>query len=263
MNQEDAEKFLVSYIRQPLGGGYSNYGYDIYMSNVIGAYFREQSPNDNRDHHNSKEAREASPEFLAAAWDLCRRGIIRPGVKVLGAQSTDDGAAGAGFSITPFGRKWLSESDRDDYVPTEPGRFAQMFEPTRNRIGPLAYHRAQEAIRCYGAHCYLACAAMCGAAAESILLAVTIARVGDQEKVLKAYNGAAGRSRVETLLLGQATDSMRRGFSGLTALLKYWRDSAAHGHIAEITDNEAHTSLALLLRFALFVDDNWDELTKR
>jgi hypothetical protein len=43
-------------------------------------------------------------------------------------------------------------------------------------------------------------------------------------------------------------------------LLKDWRDEAAHGKPSGITDNEAYTSLAMLLRFAQFVNDNWNTL---
>ena len=43
-------------------------------------------------------------------------------------------------------------------------------------------------------------------------------------------------------------------------LLKYWRDSASHGGSARVGDNEAYTSLVLLLRFAIFVRDRWEEL---
>lgn len=44
-------------------------------------------------------------------------------------------------------------------------------------------------------------------------------------------------------------------------LLKYWRDSSAHGKAVRIQEPEAYQSLALLLRFALFARDRWDTLT--
>ena len=45
------------------------------------------------------------------------------------------------------------------------------------------------------------------------------------------------------------------------ALLKYWRDEAAHGRQSDISDNESFTSLVLLLRFSLFAKDNHEVLT--
>lgn len=162
--------------------------------------------------------------------------------------------------MTPFGEQWAAEADRDDFVPTEPQRFGQMLQPFQTRFGPGFQERAQEAVRCYGAHTYLACCAMCGAAAESILLAAAIAKRGE-DHTLRTYATASGRSRVQNDLLGQVPDPLRQEFGNLSVLLKYWRDEASHGKAARIADNEAYTSLALLLRLGKFVDDNWDRLT--
>jgi hypothetical protein len=261
MNVEDATSYILSSIHEPRVGGYSSYGYDLYIPNVIDAFIREKNPKNTNHQWNSQEARDLSPVFYAAAWDLCRRGIIRPGVRIMGAQSTETGSGGDGYSVTPFGRQWLEEGTDNSYVPTEPGRFAEMLRPHRDRYGPDFYERSQEAIRCYGAHAYLACCVMCGAAAEAILLAAAIAREGSDEKVLATYNSSQGRSRVETMLLGQARARLKIEIQGFLTLLKYWRDQAGHGAAANITDNEAYTSLALLLRFATYVDDWWSDLT--
>jgi hypothetical protein len=253
MNVEDANNFIINFLRYPQNEGYSIYGYDIYLPNVLKAYLS----NIEKDKDNRELSRQISPEFYAAAWELCRRGILRPGVKIMGAQSTgfEDG-----YSITPFGKQWLDESNLDDHVPTEPGRFAEMLKPFENRFGSPFYERSQEAIRCYGAHAYLACCVMCGAAAESILLATAIAKSGDEVRILADYNRASGRSSLEKFLLGKVRDRLREEFQGYLTLLKYWRDQAGHGAASNIKDNEAYTSLALLLRFSLYVDQWWDEL---
>ena len=256
MNQEDATNLLVLWLRAPNHGDWGSYGYDIYLPALIRAYLESQGV---QHHDQEKRLREMIPPFYAAAWDLCRRGILRPGVHSYNAQSTDDGNAGNGYSITPFGVKWLEEADKDDYVPTEPGRFAEMLEAFRERFGPGFYERAQEAVRCYGAHAYLACCAMCGAATESIMLSTAIAKKGEEE-VLKIYVAANGRSKVENMIVGQTKEFIQREYRGYTSLVKYWRDESAHGKRSGISDNEAYTSLALLLRFAHFVNDNWNEL---
>lgn len=258
MKQEDALLYILQWVRDGSPSRYSNYGYDIYISNVLDSYLQSEGldPETSPGYHKKQEL---SSTFFAAAWELCRRGIIRPGVRTLSEQSTDEGSAGNGYSITPFGRQWLDE-DQDVFVPTEPGRFSEMLNPYKTRFGPGFFDRAQEAIRCYGAHAYLACCAMCGAAAESILLAVAVKKVGDEQKVLKTYSSSNGRSRVENMIIGQATGHIQREFRGYTDLLKYWRDEASHGKASSISDNEAYTSLALLLRYATFVNDNWDDL---
>jgi len=258
MKIEDAQKIIVEYVREGSQSTYSKYGYDIYLPNVIRSYLRKQGIDAEREGYEKKL--ELSRYFYAAAWELCRRGIIRPGVNVMGAQSTDDGSGGNGYSITPFGKQWIEEDDKDAFIPTEPGRFAEMLTPYKEKFGPAFYERAQEAIRCYGAHAYLACCTMCGAATESILLATAVTKEGDEKKVLAEYSTSRGRSRIENVVIGQAKDFVQREFRGYTVLLKYWRDEASHGKASNISDNEAYTSLALLLRFAMFIHDNWNEL---
>lgn len=257
MDQERALKFMLNRLRRT-PGSLGAYGYDVYIPSVIRTYLRDE---EGQSWPDESRVRDLSPAFYAAAWELCRRGIIRPGVARMGLQATDDGSAGNGYSITPFGRTWLQEADLDAFVPTEPERFAQMIEPFRGLYGPGFHERAQEAIRCYGAHAYLACCAMCGAAAESILLAVATHKK-DEESILKVYSSAGGRARVESIVLGQAKETTRREFAGFMTLLKYWRDESAHGKASQISDNEAYTSIALLLRFAMFVRDHWDELVR-
>lgn len=258
MNQQDAAILLVQWLRSPNHGGWGSYGYDVYLPALIRTYLEK-----NGVKHQDQEIklREIIPAFYAAAWDLCRRGILRPGVHSYGAQSTDDGSAGNGYSVTPFGERWLEEADKDDFVPTEPGRFAEMLETFREQFGPGFYERAQEAVRCYGAHAYLACCAMCGAATESIMLSTAVAKKGEEE-VLKVYIAANGRSKIENMIIGQAKEHLQREYRGYVSLVKYWRDESAHGKQSGITDNEAYTSLALLLRFAHFVNDNWAELVQ-
>jgi hypothetical protein len=46
------------------------------------------------------------------------------------------------------------------------------------------------------------------------------------------------------------------------SLLNYWRDEAAHGVGTESFEDEANVSLLLLLlRYAVFADTRWEELT--
>ena len=205
MQIQDAEAIIIRWIRERPPSQYPNYGYDIYIPNVIRWHLHLAGL---REHHEvEQQVYTLSSIFYAAAWELCRRGVIRPGVREMGLQATSEGSAGDGYSITPFGEQWAAESDHDDFVPTEPQRFAQMLKPYQALCGPGFYERAQEAVRCYGAHAYLACCAMCGAAAESILLAAAIAK-RDEETVLKTYASASGRSRVQKDLLAHARESI-------------------------------------------------------
>jgi len=77
-------------------------------------------------------------------------------------------------------------------VPIEKGRFAELLDSSGKRFGNAFRERSQEAIRCYGANAYFACCAMCGAAAESIIIAVAVTKTGDETKVLRDYQSAGG-----------------------------------------------------------------------
>jgi hypothetical protein len=103
---------------------------------------------------------------------------------------------------------------------------------------------------------------MCGAAAESILLAVAIAKSGDEAATLATYRTANGRRKVVESVVGQVRQAIADPFRSATGLLSYWRDEAADGLASTISEIEAHEALARLLRFAQFATDNWGELTR-
>ena len=200
-----------------------------------------------------------SRTFYAAAWELCRRGILRPSVRDVTGQS--DGGSGNGYSVTPTGERWLASADPGLHIRTESSRLAAIFAGLAPRFGPGFNQRAQEAVKCYNAGAYLACCTMCGAAAESILLAVVIARRGDEASVFRDYRASGGRTRVEKSLLGQAGEPTSSRFHTFMDLLNYWRDDSSHGVASTIDEPEAFDALSRLLRFAHFVNDQWAALT--
>lgn len=200
--------------------------------------------------------RDNVPVLCEAAWELCRRGRLSPGTTIYEQQGNSDGQ---GFTITSLGKAWLAESADDRFIPSEPGQIAQLLTKYRKHFGDGFQERAQEAVRCWGANAFLACCVMCGAAAESILLAIAFAKT-DEASVLKAYKTTSGRRQVEKIVLGSAPEWIRKKAEPGLELIKYWRDDAAHGTATNITDAEAYTSLSLLLRFAALANDHWTEL---
>lgn len=210
MHEEDALLVIVDWLRRNRPGNrteYSHYGYDLFIPTLIKWYLRTRSPRPEMFEEN-RQLEELFPVFADAAWALWRRGILRPGVHEHGAQVIPEGSGGSGFSITNFGRKWLAEEQEDTFVPTEPERFGELLNQFHNRFGSGFHERAQQAVVCYGAHAYLACCAMCGAAAESILLATAIAKIDDEKKVLSIYATARGRLKIENEVIGQASDHL-------------------------------------------------------
>lgn len=249
MEQKEALEKLVDWIRCGCRAAYASYGYQVYLPALI-----EELAKSYNDRFN------LSRSIFDAAWELCRRGILRPGVEYIDAQPTDVGSSGQGFSLTSFGRVWIVE-DQNAFVPTEPERFAQMLEPFRLKFGDGFFQRGNEAVRCYDAHAYLACCVMCGAAMESVLLASVIAQEKDENSVLRKYKSSHGRVFLEKRFLPKENSRLKTELLRYTPLLKYWRDEAAHGSSSGITENESYTSLALLLRFCSLVADNWAEMT--
>ena len=199
LNPADTEALLVRLLKEKDHGGYGSYGYDIYLPHLILAHAqKENGLIRNPDH---PEVREVLHAVWPAAWDLSRRGILRPGINAFGAQSLSDGL-GNGYSITPFGEERL-RADRTDFLPTEHGRFGQMLAPYREKFGDAFHERGQEAMRCYSANAFLACCVLCGAAAEAVLLTAAAKKIGEEE-ALKEYRGATGRSKIENRLFGQS-----------------------------------------------------------
>lgn len=138
MNEHDALTYLVGWLRRMPATQYPNFGYELYIPNVLREFIGRQNPSPGQGVENffQQNAPHVSSAFYSATWNLCRRGTLRPGIKAYGAQATDDGSGGNGYSITPFGRQWLSESDRDDYVPTEPERLRSITFKGHNHARP-------------------------------------------------------------------------------------------------------------------------------
>ncbi|MGO9173943.1 MAG: hypothetical protein ACLP7P_18545 [Rhodomicrobium sp.] len=252
---EEAITFAIGYIRSGLGrkGIIRDYGYDVWAPNVsMDWVFRHGQRRD------EGQARQLSPIFYEALWELCRRGILRPGVRESQGQGVDDGG---GYSVTIKGKEWLSNLDDTALLLLQPGSLGAAFTRYRERFGNGYYQRTQEAIKCRSAEAWLAACAMVGAAAESILLALAIAKLADEDEVLKRYRAKSGRQNLLNLLIGQQADAIARPFRSGIQLLAYWRDNAAHGHASPISTAETDQALRELLIFSQFSSDNWVTLT--
>jgi hypothetical protein len=263
---QDAIDFILHYLRSDWRmkhwNTFGNRQYDVHVHFVMQAFLAEHGVADGDQAlviHKSDAA--LSPAFMSAAWELCRQGVLRPGVRVSKAEPTREGSAGLGYSLTDIGEQRLKEATDHQLVPASPGRLSQMFRDSGQRFGTGFLERSQEAVAAYQALAYMACCTMCGAAAESIVLALAIGKRGAEKPILDMYAAAQGRGRVERYLLGGQPTPVRDEVLRYTMLLKYWRDSSAHGKAVRIREPEAYQSLALLLRFALFARDRWEDLT--
>ena len=147
--------------------------------------------------------------FFDAAWYLCRIGVLRPG-PAAPSGGLLGGATGDGYTVTEHGKTWLAS--HKDRPPADPSRLAQILQPFGAGFGPGYLQRTEEASACYRTMNYLACCAMAGAAAESILLAVAIAKTGDEDKMLKTYRAAGGRRDLTRLVAASVAPTVATRF---------------------------------------------------
>ena len=105
------------------------------------------------------------------------------------------------------------------------------FQPL---FGDGFHQRAMEAVKCRNAEAWLACCAMVGAAAESVLLAIAITKEGDEERVLRVYRSNRGRQAVLNMIVGQADAQRRNTRTTFAGIVSLWRDDAAHGQASPI-----------------------------
>lgn len=171
--------------------------------------------------------------------------------------------AGRIYDISPDGQRFLMiKAVGAEHAPSMvivvalPRRFLQLTGPFNARFGAGFKSRCEQAVRSYNGQAYLAACAMCGAASESIMLAIASERK-PAEDVLVLYAGSQGRSRLKKLLLHDGKAHVIERFDRHFALLSYWRDDAAHGKDSALDEPDAFTALLALVRLAQFANDEF------
>lgn len=222
---EDAADFLTDLIRDD-PRAVAAYGYDVWIQKAAQVFAHQQVPAGTPHFEIQGRVQSFSAPFMDAAWQLCRLGVLRPGTKETDLQSHADGE---GYSITEFGRKWLSEHGSPAYIPTDSSRIDSLLNRCQDLFGAVYATRASDAARCYSAHAYYACCAMIGAAAESIVVTAGVTKRGEAV-ALKLYRGTAGRKALTDAVLKGCPDYVARDFRLHADLIGLWRDQSAHAH---------------------------------
>lgn len=140
MDLDEAIAILLDLLRNGRAG---SYGYDLYARTGAEAAARQRHPH---EHYPEMALRELSPTFFEAAWELCRRGIVRPGVRRSGEQAVEEG----GYSLTVAGRAALANLDNATILIAQPGSLAATFngyQPLRRRISSTC-HGSDQVPKC-------------------------------------------------------------------------------------------------------------------
>jgi hypothetical protein len=260
---DDAYEVLIKYLvavpeskgQRMRGGQSQSHGGDIWIPHVVQGYWQSRpekiTAEDLQDRH--------FQPFYDAAWDLCRIGVIRPGEFAPRGWATDAGLySGDTFSITRFGRTWLKDASQRPIA--DPGRLSGVLQGFADRFGGGFAQRATEAVRTYRTGNYLAACVMSGTAAESILLALATAKIGDEAKVLVEYNATGGRRRLTKRICINVSAAVAAQLEATLQAVRYWHDGTGHATMTPVSEIEAHSSLTDLLRLAQFTHDHWTEL---
>ena len=114
LTEEDAFHIIVDYLRTGVRSNYAKYGYELYLPHVMVHYLTNTISIDSQSAYGL--IKPISHIFYNAAWEMCRRGILRPGISKYGSQATEDGASGNGYSVTALGKEWLEQSSSSSTV---------------------------------------------------------------------------------------------------------------------------------------------------
>jgi hypothetical protein len=264
IHSEEAFEFTVGHLatlheaKDHRGYRAGEHDCDVWVPSLAWSYWSSRIDNRERRYHSSSDLEQPHViPFYDAVWELCRIGVLRSG-EFAPMGMTMHGSSDR-YTITSFGWKWLREASQRPII--DPSRLAEVLQGFTPRFGGGYAQRSTEAVRCYRTANYLSTCVMAGAAGESVLLAIAIARSGDEGKVLAEYKTGNGRSRVTKGIIGSVSASTASQFQAGLQVLHYWRDDAGHGTMTPIGEIEAHASLTQLLRLAQFTSTHWGELT--
>lgn len=251
MKLDEAIAVLVLALKAKTAG---QYGYDLFPKKVAQDKAHELYRHDGDE--KNRYAIRIAPVVFDAAWELCRRGIVRPGPREITDQVVE-----FGYSLTANGRSWLATADDAQLLLTQPGSLGVALAGFRDKYGDAYYQRSQEALKCRDGEAWLACCAMAGASAEAILLAIANAKTKDEERIRREYFSSGGRKKVTDIITGKLPQHLRQTLVTFTGIISFWRDEASHGALTMLSTANADEALRQLLHMAQWVDRQWDALT--
>ena len=105
---EEALNFIVQTLRREGPAGHGLFGYHMTVIDMTVRWRRATEGEIKGNVTESRRTYEVSPPFYDAAWELARRGVLRPSVRNSLPQWSAFNYAGGGYSLTAAGEAWLA-----------------------------------------------------------------------------------------------------------------------------------------------------------
>lgn len=112
-NTDEAINYIIRSLREPGPARHGQHGYHLTIIGLAQRYVREVLGRRHADPIENEDTYAVSTAFYDAAWELARRGVLRPSVHNSFMQFDAFQAAGGGYSLTEVGAEWLAGLDAD------------------------------------------------------------------------------------------------------------------------------------------------------
>lgn len=106
---DDALNYILQSLRRPGPATHGQHGYHATVTSLATRYVREVLVKHHPDPVENEDTYAVSIALYDAAWELARRGVVRPSVHTSFMQWDAFHAAGGGFTLTAIGAEWLAQ----------------------------------------------------------------------------------------------------------------------------------------------------------
>jgi hypothetical protein len=105
---DEALAYLVRHLRERGPASHGVHGYHFTVVDMARRFVQDELGERHPDPIENESTYAVSTAFYDAAWELARRGIVRPSVHTSFMQFDAFQAAGGGYSLTAIGSEWLA-----------------------------------------------------------------------------------------------------------------------------------------------------------
>jgi hypothetical protein len=111
LDGDGALAYILRRLREEGPAGHGQHGYHFTVVDLAARYVREELGRRHPDPIENEDTYAVSPALYDAAWELARRGVLRPSVHSSFMQFAAYHATGGGYTLTAIGEAWLSRLD--------------------------------------------------------------------------------------------------------------------------------------------------------